>query len=99
MSVMVKLAIKHLNFWWTPEQQTLFDISMDVEANRVTAIIGPSGCGKSTLLRNLNRMNELVPGTKLEGQILLDGHDLTEEDPVEVRRRVGMVFQNPTRFP
>lgn len=95
---MVKLAIRNLSFWYG-ETQALFDISMDIEEKRVTAIIGPSGCGKSTLLRTLNRLQELLPKTRVEGQVLLDGKDIFQEDPVEVRRRVGMVFQKPNPFP
>ena len=92
------MSIRNLSFWYG-QTQALFDVSMDIDEKRVTAIIGPSGCGKSTLLRTLNRMNELVPGTRWEGEILLDDQDLLKEDPVEVRRRVGMVFQKPNPFP
>ncbi|OYV66237.1 MAG: phosphate ABC transporter ATP-binding protein [Gemmatimonadetes bacterium 21-71-4] len=74
---------------------------MACRENTVTALIGPSGCGKSTLLRSLNRMHELVPGTRITGRVLLDGYDVYEAgvNPVLVRRRVGMVFQRPTPFP
>jgi phosphate transport system ATP-binding protein len=74
---------------------------MDVPAKRITALIGPSGCGKSTLLRCMNRMNDLVPETRVEGQILFRGSDVyaADADPVEVRRRIGMVFQKPNPFP
>jgi phosphate transport system ATP-binding protein len=77
------------------------DIALSIERNRITAIIGPSGCGKSTLLRSFNRMNDLVPGARVEGEILYHGVDLYAEgvDPVEVRRRIGMVFQKPNPFP
>jgi phosphate transport system ATP-binding protein len=77
------------------------DVSLAFEANRVTALIGPSGCGKSTMLRCLNRMHELVPGTRIEGRVLLDGNDIYAPDvsPIAVRRTVGMVFQKPTPFP
>jgi phosphate transport system ATP-binding protein len=77
------------------------DIDLSIERNRITAIIGPSGCGKSTLLRSFNRMNDLVPGARVEGEILYHGVDLYAEgvDPVEVRRRIGMVFQKPNPFP
>ncbi len=77
------------------------DITFDVPAQRITAIIGPSGCGKSTLLRTINRMNDLIPGTRLTGTIGYHGQDLYERgvDPVEVRRRIGMVFQKPNPFP
>ncbi len=77
------------------------EISLSIERNRITAIIGPSGCGKSTLLRSFNRMNDLVPSAHVEGRILYHGVDLYAEgvDPVEVRRRIGMVFQKPNPFP
>ncbi len=76
-------------------------ISIQVETNRVVAFIGPSGCGKSTLLRCFNRMNDLVPNARIEGQVRFLGHDLYGEgvDPIEVRRRIGMVFQKPNPFP
>ncbi len=99
-SVQPKLQIEDLHFWYD-DNHALQGISMDVQPNRVTALIGPSGCGKSTLLRCLNRMNELIQGTTLEGTILVDGQDIYAEDtdPVMVRRRVGMVFQKPNPFP
>lgn len=77
------------------------NLSMDIEASGVTAFIGPSGCGKSTLLRCLNRMNDVVPGFSLQGEVLLDGEDIyaPATDPVAVRRRVGMVFQRSNPFP
>jgi phosphate transport system ATP-binding protein len=76
-------------------------VTMDVEKNKITAIIGPSGCGKSTLLRAINRMNELYAGTSIKGQILFEGQSIyaKEVDPVEVRYRIGMVFQKPNPFP
>jgi len=76
-------------------------ISLSIKTNRVTAIIGPSGCGKSTFIRCLNRMHEVTPGARVEGKVLLDGQDLYGPgiDPVDVRRRVGMVFQKPNVFP
>jgi phosphate transport system ATP-binding protein len=76
-------------------------VSLDLLDGKVTAIIGPSGCGKSTLLRCLNRMHETVPGARVEGEVLLDGRDLYARgvNPIEVRRRIGMVFQRPTPFP
>jgi phosphate transport system ATP-binding protein len=79
----------------------LTDISMEFEKNRVTALIGPSGCGKSTLLRLLNRMNDLIDGTRVEGRVFFDGLNIYDPtvDPVEVRRRIGMVFQKPNPFP
>ncbi|HET9496882.1 MAG TPA: phosphate ABC transporter ATP-binding protein PstB [Candidatus Limnocylindria bacterium] len=77
------------------------DINLSIERNRITAIIGPSGCGKSTLLRSFNRMNDLIPSARVEGKILYHGVDLYAPgvDPVEVRRRIGMVFQKPNPFP
>ncbi|MEE9284552.1 MAG: phosphate ABC transporter ATP-binding protein PstB [Dehalococcoidia bacterium] len=83
------------------QHRALEDISLRIPARRITAIIGPSGCGKSTLLRCFNRMNELIPGTRLEGRVLFMGADLyaPEVDPTEVRFRIGMVFQKPNPFP
>ncbi len=77
------------------------DVSVKVEENRITAFIGPSGCGKTTVLRCLNRMNDLIEGARVEGQVLYHGVDLYSKgiDPVEVRRRIGMVFQKPNPFP
>ena len=99
-TVQPKIEIDDLDFWYG-ENHALQGISMDIQANQVTALIGPSGCGKSTLLRCLNRMNELIQGTTLEGTIHVDGQDIYAEntDPVMVRRRVGMVFQKPNPFP
>jgi phosphate transport system ATP-binding protein len=79
----------------------LQDVSLDVHRNTVTAFIGPSGCGKSTFIRCFNRMNDLIPGAKVEGQVLYHGADLygRDVDPVEIRRRIGMVFQKPNPFP
>ena len=76
-------------------------VSLNVERNKITAIIGPSGCGKSTLLRAFNRMNELYAGTSIRGQITFNGEDIyaRDVDPVEVRYRIGMVFQKPNPFP
>jgi phosphate transport system ATP-binding protein len=81
--------------------RALTDVTMDFEQNRVTALIGPSGCGKSTLLRVLNRMNDLIDGTRVEGEILFEGQNIyaPDIDPVEIRRRIGMVFQKPNPFP
>jgi len=95
-----KLVAKHLNAYFG-SNQVLHDIDVAIGANQVTAIIGPSGCGKSTMVRCFNRMHEVVPGARVEGEVLLDGEDVygSAVDPVEVRRRVGMVFQRPTPFP
>src|SRR3990167_5847222 len=86
---------------WFGSHQALNNISMKILKNEVNAIIGPSGCGKSTFIRCLNRMHEVVPGTRVEGKVLLDGANIYERgvDPVRVRRRVGMVFQKPNPFP
>ncbi|MFN9631420.1 MAG: phosphate ABC transporter ATP-binding protein PstB [Cyanobacteriota bacterium] len=77
------------------------NVFLDIPRKGVTAFIGPSGCGKSTVLRSLNRMNDLIPGCSLKGKVIFDGHDLYDRrvDPVEVRRRIGMVFQKPNPFP
>ena len=79
--------------------KALEDISMEVPAQQVTAIIGPSGCGKSTFLRSFNRMNDLIPNTRVEGKMLMDGENIFDVDVVELRRRIGMVFQKPNPFP
>jgi phosphate transport system ATP-binding protein len=77
------------------------DVELNIDRNRITAIIGPSGCGKSTLLRSINRMNELIPIVRTEGEVFLNGENIYDPgiDPVEVRRRIGMVFQKPNPFP
>lgn len=95
-----KVAIRHLNFYYG-DVRALTDISMDIRESEITALIGPSGCGKSTFLRCLNRMNETIPNTRIEGEVLLDGEDIYREDldPVDLRMRVGMVFQKPNPFP
>jgi phosphate transport system ATP-binding protein len=93
-----KLSSTNLNFFYGAFQ-ALHDISLDVHKNKVTAFIGPSGCGKSTFLRTLNRMNETIKGTRVEGQILLDGESLLQMEVSQLRRRVGMVFQRPNPFP
>ena len=95
-----KIQVRGMNFYYG-RAQTLKSINVDFPEHRITAIIGPSGCGKSTLLRTLNRMCDLVPSARIEGEILLDGQDLTSPDidVVDIRRRVGMVFQRPNPFP
>jgi phosphate transport system ATP-binding protein len=94
------IRLNHVNFYYG-ECRALSDISMPFRKNRVTALIGPSGCGKSTLLRLLNRMNELIDDTQVEGEILFEGRNIyaPEVDPVEIRRKIGMVFQKPNPFP
>ncbi len=79
--------------------KALHDVSIEFPANKVTALIGPSGCGKSTFLRSLNRINETLRGTKIDGEITLDGEDVLKMDVTSLRRRVGMVFQRPNPFP
>ncbi len=93
-----KLKSIDVNFFYG-SFQALHDISLDVSANRITALIGPSGCGKSTFLRNLNRINETIRNGRLEGTILLDDEDVRSVDVTSLRRRVGMVFQRPNPFP
>ncbi|HYA35747.1 MAG TPA: phosphate ABC transporter ATP-binding protein PstB [Candidatus Binataceae bacterium] len=95
-----KITIRHLNAYFGTHH-ALHDINMEVPERQITAIIGPSGCGKSTLVRCLNRMHEVVPGARAEGEVLFDGENIydSEVDPVRVRRRIGMVFQKPTPFP
>jgi phosphate transport system ATP-binding protein len=94
------LATKGLSVWYGASL-ALKDITIDIPRNRITALIGPSGCGKSTLLRCFNRMNDLIPGARMDGQITFDGRDLAaaDVDPVALRRRIGMVFQKPNPFP
>ena len=93
-----KLSVSDLNFYYGTFQ-ALCNISMEIFAKQVTAFIGPSGCGKSTFLRTLNRMNETVRGTRVEGRILLDNVNIFEQEVAYVRRRVGMVFQRSNPFP
>jgi phosphate transport system ATP-binding protein len=91
---------ENLNFYYG-QKRALIDINMDILPQKVTALIGPSGCGKSTFLRCLNRMNDTIPGTRIEGKILLEGEDIYDPqiDPALLRQRVGMVFQKPNPFP
>ncbi|MGB4493166.1 MAG: phosphate ABC transporter ATP-binding protein PstB [Halanaerobiales bacterium] len=95
-----KIEVRDLNFYYG-DFKALKDINIDLKANTVTALIGPSGCGKSTFLRILNRMNDLIDGSRVEGKVELDGLDIygKEVDVVELRKRVGMVFQQPNPFP
>ncbi len=98
--VIGSLAAKGYSFWYGAKQ-ALFDVTLDVKPNAVTALIGPSGCGKSTFLRSINRLQELLPGTRHRGDIAFDGESVFAPavDPVELRRRIGMVFQRPNPFP
>lgn len=94
------IEVRGLSLWYG-HKQALTNVSFKIPRNKVTALIGPSGCGKSTLLRCFNRMNDLIPGVRIEGTVVLDGENIYDPsvDPVEVRRRVGMVFQKPNPFP
>ena len=93
-----KLRASNVNFFYG-SSQALYDISLDMHANRITALIGPSGCGKSTFLRSLNRINDTIRNSHLEGEVLLDNENVNELDVTSLRRRVGMVFQRPNPFP
>ncbi len=95
-----KIQVRHLSFYYG-KTQALHDISLEIPERIVMALIGPSGCGKSTFLRTLNRMNDVIPGTRIAGQILIDGRDIyvPGTDVVELRRKVGMVFQKSNPFP
>jgi len=96
----IKIVVKGLNFYYG-KLLALENISVNIQAKKVTALIGPSGCGKSTFLRTFNRMNDLLPAIRLEGTVLIDGQDVYKKDTdvVELRRKVGMVFQKSTPFP
>jgi phosphate transport system ATP-binding protein len=96
----IALSVADLSLWYGPKQ-ALTNVALDIPANKITALIGPSGCGKSTLLRCFNRMNDLIPSVKIEGSVLYHGANIyaPRVDPVEVRRRIGMVFQKPNPFP
>ena len=91
-----KLKISNLNFYYG-SYQALHDISLDIAANRITALIGPSGCGKSTFLRVLNRMHETIRDTRVTGEVLVDGESALAMEVATLRRRIGMVFQKPNR--
>ncbi len=95
-----KITVENLNAWFGPKQ-VLHEISIGIEKNGITAIIGPSGCGKSTFIRCLNRMHEVVPRAKASGKVRVDDTDIYDKDidPVDIRRRIGMVFQKPNPFP
>ena len=96
----VKVAVRNLDFFYA-RSQALHDISIEIPERIVMAFIGPSGCGKSTFLRTLNRMNDVIPATRVEGEVLIDDHNVyaTGTDVVELRRKVGMVFQKSNPFP
>lgn len=95
-----KIKAQNVNVFYA-EKQALFGVSLDINDKSVTSLIGPSGCGKSTFLRCFNRMNDVIPSCRVEGQIIMDEVDLNSPkiDPVLLRARVGMVFQKPNPFP
>ena len=96
----VKIDVRHINFWYG-SKQALYEVSIPIREKQVTALIGPSGCGKSTFLRTLNRMNDLIVGTRTEGEAILDDQNIFDKslDVVSLRQQVGMVFQRPNPFP
>jgi phosphate transport system ATP-binding protein len=96
----IKMDVRNLNLWYG-ENKALKNINMPIYEKKITGLIGPSGCGKSTFLRCLNRMNDLIPTVKIDGEITLDGKNIYDKDVdvVELRKRVGMVFQKPNPFP
>ena len=96
----LKIDVRNVNFFYG-SAQALYDVSLRVPQRQVTALIGPSGCGKSTFLRLFNRMNDLIPGIRLEGRVEIDGQDIYSDqtDVIELRRRVGMIFQKSNPFP
>lgn len=94
-----KIEIKNLSFYYG-DVTALKDINIDIPSNMITALIGPSGCGKSTFLRVLNRMNDMIENTRLEGRVILEGEDIYPDyDVIQLRKKVGMVFQKPNPFP
>ena len=100
MDTEIKICVRGLNLYYG-SNHALKNINMDIPAGAVTAFIGPSGCGKSTFLKTLNRMNDLVPGVRIEGEVLLDGQEIygPNVDTIALRQKVGMVFQQPNPFP
>ena len=95
------ISVKDLCLWYNKTAQALKNVSIDIEENAITALIGPSGCGKSTFLKTLNRMNDLIPGVKITGDVRYRGKDIFDPatDVNELRREIGMVFQKPNPFP
>ena len=99
MDKKLKLKLRDVDLWYN-DFQALYSVSMDIKANAITAFIGPSGCGKSTLIKSLNRMNDLIEGCKITGELLLDGENIYGDIEINLlRKRVGMVFQKPNPFP
>lgn len=101
MSEKIEIEVRNLNFFYNGDAQALKGISIPVYKNNVTALIGPSGCGKTTLLRSFNRMHDLYPKNRYEGEIIFDGNNILsgDVDLINLRSRIGMVFQKPTPFP
>jgi phosphate transport system ATP-binding protein len=95
-----KIKVRRVSFFYGT-QQALYDVDLEIREHRVTALIGPSGCGKSTFLRSLNRMNDLIPGIRVEGSVELDGENVYSDtmDVIQLRRRIGMIFQRSNPFP
>ncbi|TQQ85482.1 phosphate ABC transporter ATP-binding protein [Peptacetobacter hominis] len=93
-----KIAVKDLDLYYG-EKQALKRVNMNIKEGKVTALIGPSGCGKSTFIRTLNKMNDLIDNVKIYGEIALDGEDINKQNVIDLRTRVGMVFQKPNPFP
>jgi phosphate transport system ATP-binding protein len=95
-----KIDVANMNFYYG-DNRVLHEVTVKMPPNQVTALIGPSGCGKSTFLRSLNRMNDIIPGTRVEGSVCIDGRNIYDSsvDVVDLRRRVGMVFQKSNPFP
>src|SRR5512132_907638 len=100
MEVPSKVVVENMDFYYG-QTRALQGINIQIKEKHITALIGPSGCGKSTFLRSLNRMNDLVPGTRVEGKIYIDGQDIYAKsvDPILLRRKVGMIFQKSNPFP
>jgi len=94
----VKISIRNLNIWYQ-DMQVIKNVNLDIEKNKVAAIIGPSGCGKSTLIKSINRMLDIIPEARAKGTILLDGQNIYDIDETLLRKRIGMVFQIPNPFP
>jgi len=96
----IKIDVKYVDFYYGAKQ-ALFGVSLPIRERQITSLIGPSGCGKTTFLRTLNRMNDLIPGTRTEGEAILDGQNIYDKllDVILLRQRVGMVFQRPNPFP
>ena len=95
------ITVKNLDLWYNSNSQALKGVNIDIEENTITALIGPSGCGKSTFLKTLNRMNDLIPGVRIEGEVCYGGTNIFDKqvDVNELRRDIGMVFQKPNPFP